>query len=569
MKTPSTSTPFKNSYTISISEHIRRVLGNRSLRSQMYFGPGIEAETKSEFWHGNIWQESPLFSPSSIQIDNGKAYDIFTNNGSFIKYKNKETRVGRIIAIVSTSNGTKLKIQQLYFGSELPRIFASLIRKERAKNGELWLSEITYLTNPFNVIEPFTVWPHNTPELSNYQFYVREILYTYDGRWKIRDCKLWHLHPIEYTQLPMLAPYNVPTLKIILDIYYDDFGTFRNVYHSLGGIYLQICNMPLRLRKQLKNHFVLGFVLFGGEFDDVMKPIIDEIKILEKGILMNIAGQDIWIIAALGVITADLPQGNDLADTKHHSSNQECRSCLVPKERLSDIGFDIKLNARYHHITNKKIDKLKELIQRGALQKTVNDYCTEHGLSKHQSILNHLTRNQHLQTPQDAYHAIAGKLQRLMDSSNITSYDDKIRNIKTRKRLSKNEIQKLSLPVKFDNNLQFTYDIISAYDIYMEKRAALIHRRVEFYKQISYTLLNDDGIFDTYMNLHSGDIVQIQEETYLSYAILKGIFTHQNNDGLVYSFIWVDWPQYLIQFFNAQFMKNKQLKTHGGTKSIR
>ncbi|CAG8796324.1 13621_t:CDS:2, partial [Gigaspora rosea] len=114
--------------------------------------------------------------------------------------------------------------------------------------------------------------------------------------------------------------------------------------------------------------------------------------------------------------------------------------------------------------------------------------------------------------------------------SNITSYDDKIRNIKTRKRLSKNEIQKLSLPVKFDNNLQFTYDIISAYDIYMEKRAALIHRRVEFYKQISYTLLNDDGIFDTYMNLHSGDIVQIQEETYLSYAILKGIFTHQNND---------------------------------------
>ncbi|CAG8854664.1 10597_t:CDS:2, partial [Gigaspora margarita] len=70
IKTPSTSTPFKNSYTISISKHIRRVLGNRSLRSQIYFGPGIEAETKSEFWHRNIWQESPLFSPSSIRIDN-------------------------------------------------------------------------------------------------------------------------------------------------------------------------------------------------------------------------------------------------------------------------------------------------------------------------------------------------------------------------------------------------------------------------------------------------------------------------------------------------------------------
>ncbi|CAG8655804.1 2094_t:CDS:2, partial [Dentiscutata heterogama] len=128
-------------------------------------------------------------------------------------------------------------------------------------------------------------------------------------------------------------------------------------------------------------------------------------------------------------------------------------------------------------------------------------------------------------------------------STNITSHDDKVRNIKTRKHLSKSEIYQLSLPVKFDDNLQFTYDIISTYDNYMEKKAALIYRRVEFYKQISYTLLNDDGTFDTYINLHSGDIVQIQEETGLSYAILKEIFTHRYNDSLVYSFIWVDWLQ--------------------------
>ncbi|CAG8718729.1 12208_t:CDS:2, partial [Gigaspora rosea] len=51
-----------------------------------------------------------------------------------------------------------------------------------------------------------------------------------------------------------------------------------------------------------------------------------------------------------------------------------------------------------------------------------------------------------------------------------------------------------------------------AYDIYIQKRAALIYRRVEFYKQISYTLLDSDGTLNTDMNLHSGDIVQIQEE---------------------------------------------------------
>ncbi|CAG8795581.1 972_t:CDS:1, partial [Cetraspora pellucida] len=116
--------------------------------------------------------------------------------------------------------------------------------------------------------------------------------------------------------------------------------------------------------------------------------------------------------------------------------------------------------------------------------------------------------------------------------TNVTSHDDKIRNIKTRKHLSKSEIHQLSLPINLDNDLQFNYDIISAYDIYMQKRAVLIYRRVEFYKQISYILLNNDGTFDVYMNLHCGDIVQIQEENGISYAILRGIFTHKYNDGL-------------------------------------
>ena len=74
MKTPSTSTPFKDAYTISITEHIKRVLNNNQLYSQMYFGPGVEADEKSEFWHGNIWQESPLFGQFSIKINHGKIY---------------------------------------------------------------------------------------------------------------------------------------------------------------------------------------------------------------------------------------------------------------------------------------------------------------------------------------------------------------------------------------------------------------------------------------------------------------------------------------------------------------
>jgi hypothetical protein len=64
---------------------------------------------------------------------------------------------------------------------------------------------------------------------------------------------------------------------------------------------------------------------------------------------------------------------------------------------------------------------------------------------------------------------------------------------------------------------------------------------VEFYKHFSYTLLDDDGRFDSYLDLYLDDVVQIQEENGLSYAIIKALFTHKYNDGLVYAFIWVDW----------------------------
>jgi hypothetical protein len=32
----------------------------------IYFGPGIDSEKKSEFWHGNLWCESPLFEQHEI-----------------------------------------------------------------------------------------------------------------------------------------------------------------------------------------------------------------------------------------------------------------------------------------------------------------------------------------------------------------------------------------------------------------------------------------------------------------------------------------------------------------------
>jgi hypothetical protein len=42
----------------------------------MYFGPAIETEKHSEFWHGEIWGESPRFGNDSIIIRQGNIYQV-------------------------------------------------------------------------------------------------------------------------------------------------------------------------------------------------------------------------------------------------------------------------------------------------------------------------------------------------------------------------------------------------------------------------------------------------------------------------------------------------------------
>jgi hypothetical protein len=168
--------------------------------------------------------------------------------------------------------------------------------------------------------------------------------------------------------------------------------------------------MPFDLRKHLRNHFILGFVPFEWNFNDFIHPFIVNMKQLEKGILMNIQGQDCWIIASLGCVTADLPQGNDLVGVKRHGAIKGCRTCLVAKENATDDNLDIANISRYHHITNVQFEEMfsaSTLIQQ-------NNFGKEYGLQNSFPILDQLQREWHLQSPQDIYHLIAGKTLKLL-----------------------------------------------------------------------------------------------------------------------------------------------------------
>ena len=96
-KTPSTSKSSKMAYQLSISGIIWHVLNNPSLFKHMYFGPGVNSEVKSEYWHGTLWGESPLFGKDQIIIS-----EVEYKCGDFVYYDNN--KLGRLRSILKNDN---------------------------------------------------------------------------------------------------------------------------------------------------------------------------------------------------------------------------------------------------------------------------------------------------------------------------------------------------------------------------------------------------------------------------------------------------------------------------------
>jgi len=237
-------------------------------------------------------------------------------SGDFVYYHDNGLRkLGRLRAILKNDDGDyQLRIQKILNYNDLPGNFKGLLRQCRSLAGEVWLQD-----EPFSIIMTSQILEKVTimmtfqhQNIPNNSLRITEIIYKSNARWHIRDAKFSYQHPSDYISIRQ-PPSSIPIYKLFLDLYCDDFGTFRNVYHSLGSVYVQFGNMPTHQRKLIKNHFVLGFIPFGGSFDEFILPFISEMKEFEQGKLMKVNGQDAWVIAGLGVVTADLPQGNDMA----------------------------------------------------------------------------------------------------------------------------------------------------------------------------------------------------------------------------------------------------------------
>ncbi|CAB4428340.1 unnamed protein product [Rhizophagus irregularis] len=215
-------------------------------------------------------------------------------------------------------------------------------------------------------------------EPETYDFYVDEIMYHFDGRWKYRNIAERHRLPCEFIKFKQ-PQQNLPILKIFLDIYIDDFG----------------------------------FVPFGASLNDFITPILQDIRLLENGLVMETLNGRVWVVGGVGCTTADLPQGNDLAGVKRHGANHGCRTCNVPNDQYTNSNYNFIKNARFNQQTDKRLTEIRNQNSRGNKEYL----ATKYGLVEPAGPFNNLQWDRHLQTPQDAYHSMAGKARTLLEAT--------------------------------------------------------------------------------------------------------------------------------------------------------
>lgn len=149
------------------------------------------------------------------------------------RFDKRVTVVGRLRGIALRDRQRIAKVERLVPYRALPRYLQSL-EPEHQDSRRLYL-----LDDQFRIIEPtdfrgmVRVWFKDLPKPDRYDYEVGEILYHFGGIWKLRPVMRRHRLPCEYMTAPQHR--TLPIKKVFLDLYYDDFGMFRNVYHSLGG----------------------------------------------------------------------------------------------------------------------------------------------------------------------------------------------------------------------------------------------------------------------------------------------------------------------------------------------
>ncbi|POG64624.1 hypothetical protein GLOIN_2v1782636 [Rhizophagus irregularis DAOM 181602=DAOM 197198] len=432
----------------------------------------------------------------------------------------------------------------------------------------VWLTENREAINvDCVVVHHVKVWLENLPESENYDYRIREILYIHNNRSKIRQIHQQHQLPNQHNFQRLSFPLNLQHLKFFIDLYYNDFDAFGKSYYKLGGIYIQFGNMPLSMRQCFKNYFLIGLIPFDAKFADFIKPFIQQMQILQNGIIMtNYNGDKVIISGGLGMC---IPQGNNLAGIRRHNTDHGCRTCEVTQEDLNNTYFDIQLNGRYfdeyndYILLKKRLEQVTEALLK-VFRETFSNLPNLHALHH----LPEIARNfgMLVNTSVSLKEAVHGLYKRTVLHTNkkdlsmdlskrdntlqtlrylldeIFSIHPDFQNIQVYGLWKQFKIQEQGLSTTLSTENLLT-EITKIYKDVYKNFSAIIQRRVNYYDSIQFTVHLES---DVYVNitLRVGEAIDVEvadSHGEQSYALIRVIMIHQDDSGNNNPFLLIDW----------------------------
>lgn len=162
----------------------------------------------------------------------------------------------------------------------------------------------------------------------------------------IYDGKVWK---------DFLNPNGVPFLSLpfnfALTLNIDWFQPFRNTVYATGAIYLSIMNLPRNERYANGNVILVGIIPGPHEpsktMNSYLKPLVDELKELWEGVIMqSISKTQVIVRAALLCTACDIPAARKVSGFVGHNAVRACSRCLKQfptasfGEKPDYTGFD-------------------------------------------------------------------------------------------------------------------------------------------------------------------------------------------------------------------------------------
>lgn len=382
-----------NAYRFEVEDYAKMWLSDPRITPRMHFGLGVLDERpdtlRTEFYHGDSWLGSIRTTSGQFAFIAGDDEPLFPSD--CVARSNPSLPLLRVYGVGQSLDGKiNLLCKRLLPPSEVPfewrYDWAHLCQKaDQHANTQVPIYSMAasdlpelVLMDDDRVIVPLLdvtakVWVHfldyavseelTAGLLPNVPSYVvRRIAYLSNNYVRVRNVHQRHRLPAENELMHLGREHCIKTfvqaeqgirrISIPLVMFLDDFGLYRNAYHSLGGLYMQPANLDEPSRFTLQNMFVLMLTPFGSDESTIAACLAEETVPLGQGMPTVLrSGEKVILTVFPLCVTGDMPQQNANCGVMSHKSKMGCRYCFQPTEDRGILNDEVLHTGRYkqHH----------------------------------------------------------------------------------------------------------------------------------------------------------------------------------------------------------------------------